>query len=341
MPGLDCPNQNTNASVAISTSVGFQSLGSSEYDRAISVLQPDIATGLVDIPSHENLSQRRKDKSVERTHVWLRNALEFREKDSSTQSPLMASIPNLESEEQSFYLADLMDSFLSNISGLCLHGTDSVTFVPKTLQHLPRLSLTNPKSPQAILRAVQLGIDLITVPFVTSASEGGIAFDFKFLCPPPGATNVSLGFDLWLASHASDLRPLVKDCTCYTCTHHHRAYIQHLLNAKEMLAWTLLQIHNFAVVEDFFQQVRQSIANNAFEDDTKAFNSSYSAEIPTATGQGPRVRGYQVKSIGGGEAKKNKKAYGRLDEHIQKLIIASPDAAATNFEKMRLESKQA
>jgi queuine tRNA-ribosyltransferase subunit QTRTD1 len=41
--------------------------------------------------------------------------------------------------------------------------------------------------------------------------------------------------------------------------------------------------------------------------------------MPEKTGEGPRIRGYQVKSVGGGEPKKNLKDYGRLDNAMQKL----------------------
>lgn len=347
IPGLNCPNQNTASSIAISTSVGFQTLQTSDYDTAASVLQPDIVTGLVDIPSHENLSQRRREKSADRTYGWLQDAIRFRENKSIPQPLIMASIPNLEPEQQAFYLAELAEGFLPSISGLCLHGIESAAFLPKTIQHLPRLALTSPASPQDLLRAVQLGVDLITVPFITSASENGVVLDFNFSNPPIDATNIPLGFGLWSVSHASDLRPLAKDCTCYACTRHHRAYIQHLLNAKEMLAWTLLQIHNFCVIEVFFQQIRRSIANDSFIDDVKTFNRVYSTEIPSATGHGPRVRGYQVKSIGGGETKKNRKAYGRLDEHIEKLaeaedgiLIPGPNAGSVELEKLASGDRQ-
>lgn len=39
-----------------------------------------------------------------------------------------------------------------------------------------------------------------------------------------------------------DRRALVPGCECYACRHHTRAYIYHLLNAREMLGETLLQM---------------------------------------------------------------------------------------------------
>ena len=40
--------------------------------------------------------------------------------------------------------------------------------------------------------------------------------------------------------YASDFTPLLSGCSCYTCTHHTKAYIHHLLTVKEILATVLL-----------------------------------------------------------------------------------------------------
>ena len=40
--------------------------------------------------------------------------------------------------------------------------------------------------------------------------------------------------------YASDFTPLLSGCSCYTCTHHTKAYIHHLLAVKEILATVLL-----------------------------------------------------------------------------------------------------
>lgn len=91
-----------------------------------------------------------------------------------------------------------------------------------------------------------------------------------------------------LPIHATDKQGLMAGCTCYACTKHSRAYVRHLLTAKEMLAWTLLQLHNIHVMHDFFAGVRASIVNKTFEADCAAFEAAYAAELPEASGIGPR-----------------------------------------------------
>ncbi|KAJ3947166.1 uncharacterized protein N0V96_003553 [Colletotrichum fioriniae] len=86
-------------------------------------------------------------------------------------------------------------------------------------------------------------------------------------------------------------------CKCYACTTHHRAFLHHLLNAKEMLGWTLLQIHNHQVMADFFAGIRATLAKGAaeFEEQSQRFVAAYEAELPQGTGTRPRARGYHFK----------------------------------------------
>jgi queuine tRNA-ribosyltransferase len=111
-----------------------------------------------------------------------------------------------------------------------------------------------------------------------------------------------------------------------------------------MVAWTLLQIHNFSIMDAFFISVRESIRNGTFEKDVATFGRAYDSELPRQTGKGPRVRGYQTKSIGGGEPKKNLKAYGKLDDQMQRLAeaesgVTTPDGDAMDIEEHGLAQR--
>lgn len=324
-PALETPSQNTNSSIAICTSVGFQTLHFDDYVKSAQDLGSDITLSLADIVTTEQISQKRLEKSADRTHAWMRDILTSREENGTT-NPLFASIPPLESHQQSFYLADLSNDYRTQLSGLSLSSPETAAALPDSLSPLARLCLTNPETPHDLIRAIELGNDLIAIPFVTDMSENGIALSFT-LHPEPNLQNAPTGIDLWSPSHTTDLSPLVQDCKCYSCTRHHRAFIHHLLSAKEMLAWTLLQIHNFHTVNVFFQQIRESIEDGTFEEKVKEFRYAYDKEKMQPSGQGPRVRGYQMKSVGGGEPKKNRKAYGRLDEQAMKLDEAESGVA--------------
>ncbi len=66
------------------------------------------------------------------------------------------------------------------------------------------------------------------------------------------------------AKFREDFRPLDETCPCYTCQNFSRAYISHLVRSQELLAYTLLSIHNITELIRFTQKIRQSILNDTF-----------------------------------------------------------------------------
>ncbi len=72
-----------------------------------------------------------------------------------------------------------------------------------------------------------------------------------------------------------DQRPIDGTCTCYTCRTFSRAYIRHLCTAKEMLAATLLSIHNIQTLTTLVGDLRQAIADAKLEDFAADFLANY------------------------------------------------------------------
>lgn len=62
--------------------------------------------------------------------------------------------------------------------------------------------------------------------------------------------------NLFATIYRNDALPLMEGCNCYTCSRHTKAYINHLLSTHEMLAQTLLEIHNTHHFLEFFQDIR-------------------------------------------------------------------------------------
>ncbi len=73
------------------------------------------------------------------------------------------------------------------------------------------------------------------------------------------------------AIHQDDPRPIMESCTCYTCQHFSRAYLRHLILAKEMLAATLLTIHNLQTLLMLMKEIRQSIMDGTLDTFTAQF----------------------------------------------------------------------
>lgn len=66
------------------------------------------------------------------------------------------------------------------------------------------------------------------------------------------------------AQFKEDFRPLDETCPCYCCQNFSRAYLNHLIKAKEMLGYILLSLHNIAELIRFTQEIRQAIAGDRF-----------------------------------------------------------------------------
>jgi queuine tRNA-ribosyltransferase len=67
------------------------------------------------------------------------------------------------------------------------------------------------------------------------------------------------------AAFAREERPLDETCDCYTCKTFTRAYIRHLIIAKELLSGTLLSIHNLRALIRLMEEIRVYIAEGVFE----------------------------------------------------------------------------
>ncbi|KAL1387380.1 tRNA-guanine transglycosylase family protein [Phyllosticta capitalensis] len=355
VPALDSPGSNTNTGIQIHTSVGHRSLPSEYYASATTKLRPDVVVGLGDVMhGHANPSLKRVDKMGDRTTEWTKDLIaatsyasrsngndsngtngNATSSTSNSKTPaIFAPILPIEAEQQSYYLNDLKSSSIApKLSGLALYSTASVDVIPSSLSHLPLLSLSDPPTPAKLLREISLGVDLFVLPFVDKATDAGLILTFAFPAPQsqlstPGATQneskskTPLGIDAWDASHATSLSPPCATCPCYTCTHHHRAYIQHLLAAKEMLGWVLLQLHNHSVLSRFFAGVRATLSTgaDAFEREVDRFERVYEEALPQTTGAGPRVRGYMFRSRGAGEARRNERGFARVSADAGELV---------------------
>jgi queuine tRNA-ribosyltransferase subunit QTRTD1 len=318
-PPIPSPTANMNTDVSLFTSVGYRSISSDYYAAAARKLQPDIVVGLADIPfGQEAVGIKRKDKMSDRTESWTRDIIAKQKSipDGEQRFNIFAPILPIDRDLQSWYLEHLVDDMIDRISGVAIYDAYLLDDLPEELHRLPRLSFHLPAGPQELLRQISLGMDLFTIPFINSATDAGIALDFTFPPPqkPDTSSRQSLGIDMWRTEHAVSATPLTESCTCRACTKHHRAYIQHLLSAKEMLGWVLIQIHNHSVLSTFFASIRASIEAGTFDADVAAFEAFYEPQLPAKTGQGPRLRGYQFGSKEHAKAeKKNPKAFRKFE----------------------------
>ncbi|KAF4978020.1 hypothetical protein FZEAL_5545 [Fusarium zealandicum] len=337
-PAVMTPVGNGPHHLSIFTSTGFRNLTIPEFAKTIELTQPDIAIPPADLFHTSTTPQsKRQIRMVERTEEWVDEFFRLLDPQGRLKDigvSVFAPILPVEYPLQWDYLRYLNEDVRDCLSGLAVYD---VNLVPELVNYpslgaLPRLSFGPSKTPQDLLRQISLGIDVCTVPFANTASDAGIALSFTF--PPPETPNVQpLGVDMWSEEHTTSLQPLADGCRCYACTKHHRAFIKHLLNAKEMLGWNLLQIHNHAVLTEFFAGIRGVLSEGAekFEELSKRFLAVYEPEVPLGTGERPRARGYHFKSIAG-QTRINEPSWQAFEEadspHPE--AIAEP-AAAVNL----------
>ena len=102
-------------------------------------------------------------------------------------------------------------------------------------------------TPEDLLRCSMAGIDLFDCVFPTRVARNGLLFTRQ------GRLQIKA------ARYARDPRPADEECTCYTCRTFTRAYLRHLLAARELLAFRLNSIHNLTFYLDLMRGLREAI----------------------------------------------------------------------------------
>ena len=77
------------------------------------------------------------------------------------------------------------------------------------------------------------------------------------------------------ASYTKDFRPIEENCPCYTCRTFSAAYLHHLFNARELLAYRLATIHNLSFISRLMGEIRETILNNTFAAFKQDFLANY------------------------------------------------------------------
>ncbi|KAI1263596.1 tRNA-guanine transglycosylase [Xylariaceae sp. FL1019] len=331
-PAVASPIGNAKDSISVFTSTGFRNLTTETYREAVDSLKPDAVIPLADLSYVQTptvsyskkwtfvSNSKRQHRMIDRTEEWLAEFLQLGESEGEAgdrPSAVFAPVLPIPYPTQWEYLHTMEKEHSAKLSGLAVYDVD---VLPDLIHHrplmsLPRLSLNSTVSPQDILRQIQLGIDLFAVEFLNTISDAGIALSFSFPAPQNTDGEIKpLGINMWSQDHEVSVTPLADGCQCHACTKHHRAYLHHLLEAKEMLGWTLLQIHNYHIMNKFFVGVRDSLkeGEDKFQRDCDNFSRAYDSELPVGTGVRPRARGYNFKSQGGDD-KMNAPAWAKYE----------------------------
>jgi queuine tRNA-ribosyltransferase len=230
-------------------------------------LGSDIAM-VLDEPSPADAPLHRVEQAMRRTHRWAARCLKAHKR---TDQQLFAIVqggfsPELR-RESAEYLASL-DFPGYAIGGLSLGEPKETTWdiARSTLAHLskdkPRY-LMGVGSPEDVLEAVALGVDMMDCALPTRVARNGA------LLTASGRINIDN------ACYREMDAPVEAGCDCYTCRHFSAAYVSHLFRARELLAYRLATIHNLRFMACLMRDMRQAILDGSFEAFKKDFLSRY------------------------------------------------------------------
>lgn len=130
-----------------------------------------------------------------------------------------------------------------------------------TVPHLPKNKptyLMGVGTPANILEGVERGVDFFDCVYPTRNGRHGHAYTNE------GKIN------LLNQKFEKDMRPIEEGCGCPACRKYSRAYVRHLLKAKEMLGMRLLVMHNLYFYNHMMEEIRDALDGGRF--------ASYKAE---------------------------------------------------------------
>lgn len=251
-----------------------------QYMESICALKPNLWSSLPDeVPSWA--SDKRNRISVDRTTRWLDECLAMQPTGSMSALGAVVGGTSLEQRERS-----ASEVASRNVAGFWLAGfglgesiEDRPTLLDAIMKILPEdkpRHISGLGLPEEVLQGVAAGIDIFDSTYPYLLTMGGYAMTFPLIMEDKlfvsKASSVELSnmgancakINLRATIYRNDASPIMQCCSCYTCQKHTKAYINHLLNTNEMLAQTLLEIHNTHHYLQFFEVVRHAIKVNNF-----------------------------------------------------------------------------
>ncbi len=199
------------------------------------------------------------EKALARTHAWAERSLKaHRRADQALFGIVQGGVfPDLR-EKSAEFIASL--GFPGHaIGGLSVGETKEemyamIDVVNAVLPPEKPRYLMGVGTPQDLIEGVRRGVDIFDCVLPTRLARHHAA-----MLANGGRLNMRR------KEFARDPRPIDETCTCYTCQHFSRAYIRHLIVAKEMLAATLLSIHNLHTLVQLAHEMREAIIAGRFD----------------------------------------------------------------------------
>ncbi|MFH1524495.1 MAG: tRNA guanosine(34) transglycosylase Tgt [Chloroflexota bacterium] len=214
--------------------------------------------------------------AMERTHRWAERSLAAKTRDDQALFGIVQGgvDPDLRTASAQ-YISSLPFPGIA-IGGLSVGETKKEMYTtldllaPLLPENKPRY-LMGVGTPEDLIEGVRRGVDIFDCVLPTRLARHNAAFS------PEGRLN------LMNAVFARDERPVDPHCDCYACKNFTRAYLRHLIVAKELLAGTLLSIHNLHTMITLVKDMRASIINGSFESKIPAWLNQWRGNAERTT----------------------------------------------------------
>lgn len=143
------------------------------------------------------------------------------------------------------------------VGGLAVGETHEEMYriLEQTVPYLPKdkpTYLMGVGTPANILEGVERGIDFFDCVYPSRNGRHGHLY-----------TNYGK-INLFNQKYEKDMRPIEEGCGCPACRRYSRAYIRHLLKAKEMLGMRLCVLHNLYFYNTMMTEIRDALDQGTF-----------------------------------------------------------------------------
>ena len=206
--------------------------------------------------------------SVDRTTRWLKRCKEEMARLNSLEGTINTHQILFGINQGAIY-EDIRISHAQQISELDLDGyavgglavgethEEMYRILDEVVPYLPQNKptyLMGVGTPANILEAVSRGVDFFDCVYPTRNGRHGHVYTNQ------GRRN------LFNAKYELDDRPIEEGCQCPACRHYSRAYIRHLLKAKEMLGMRLCVLHNLYFYNKMMEEIRDALDAGVYEE---------------------------------------------------------------------------
>ena len=242
-------------------------MGPEESMQIQSNLASTIAMAFDECPSSV-ATREYVQNSVERTTRWLRRCKEEMARLNSLEDTINPHQLLFGINQGAIY-EDIRISHAQQISEMNLDGyavgglavgeshEQMYRILDEVVPHLPKEKptyLMGVGTPANILEAVSRGADFFDCVYPSRNGRHGHVYTNQ------GRRN------LFNAKYELDDRPIEEGCQCPACRNYSRAYIRHLLKAKEMLGMRLCVLHNLYFYNTMMTEIRDALDAGNFEE---------------------------------------------------------------------------